>query len=64
MMLTSVAREVHEPAGELQCAAAACAPEVVFARVAQGVSNPEWGPPSDVWAVGATVRTRFRNTNA
>ncbi|KAI0369095.1 kinase-like protein [Pilatotrama ljubarskyi] len=49
------AREADEPAGDLQCAVEACAPEVAFARVAQGASSPEWGPPSDVWAVGATI---------
>ncbi|KAI0351374.1 kinase-like protein [Trametes cingulata] len=49
------AREAHEAAGELQCAVEACAPEVAFARVALGHSSPEWGLPSDVWAVGATI---------
>lgn len=47
---------MHEPAGELQCAVEACAPELAFARVALKEANPEWGASSDVWAVGSTVR--------
>ncbi|OJT02961.1 Serine/threonine-protein kinase SRPK [Trametes pubescens] len=49
------AREMHEPAGELQCAVEACAPELAFARVARKEACPEWDASSDVWAVGTTI---------
>ncbi|EIW59837.1 kinase-like protein [Trametes versicolor FP-101664 SS1] len=49
------AREMHERAGELQCAVEACAPEIAFARVALKEVSPEWGAPSDVWAVSSTI---------
>ncbi|KAL1744934.1 kinase-like protein [Schizophyllum fasciatum] len=38
-----------------QCAPEACAPEVAFARVVEGVKNPAVEPPSDVWALGASI---------
>ncbi|KAI0832021.1 kinase-like domain-containing protein [Trametes gibbosa] len=49
------ARGTDEPAGDIQCAAEACAPEVAFALVALGRRDPGWGPESDVWAVGAAM---------
>lgn len=55
---------MHEPAGELQCAVEACAPELAFARVALKEVSPEWGAPSDVWAVGSTVRLHCTHTGA
>ncbi|CDO69670.1 hypothetical protein BN946_scf184851.g58 [Trametes cinnabarina] len=49
------ARFADDPASDIQCAEEACAPEVAFARVALHESKPAWGPPSDIWALGAAI---------
>ncbi|KAI9061342.1 kinase-like protein [Trametes sanguinea] len=49
------ARNVNEPAGPVQCAAGACAPEVAFAHIALKQPTVEWGPPADIWALGLTI---------
>ncbi|KAL1687450.1 kinase-like protein [Schizophyllum commune] len=38
-----------------QCAPEACSPEVAFARVVEKVRNPPVEPPSDIWALGASI---------
>ncbi|KAL1731334.1 kinase-like protein [Schizophyllum commune] len=38
-----------------QCAPEACSPEVAFARVVEKVRNPPAEPPSDIWALGASI---------
>lgn len=39
----------------MQCAVDVSPPEIVFPRVALGISDPDWDMRSDIWSLACTV---------
>ena len=59
LIISSAAHKVGTPPLSFGCAVVACAPEVAFTRLVEGVNNSPIEPPVNVWALSTIVPPFF-----